>query len=176
MLIGLGLQKAKIRVRMAKIVLRGINFSCSLIVVSMVAAALVVFNTTKHLAPRNRLPPWSPNTVAWPTIVVLVIASISLLLSILVLLAYFRGGHRRAEKTAVYYTVFSVGLFAFSIVMWAIGAGILNGSKENNGGNDIWGWSCKDNPRRDFFKKDVDYDLVCRLLVSFVSRDASEGY
>lgn len=153
---------------MAKMVLRGVSFTCSLIVVSMVAAALAIFNATKHLAPRNTLPPWARSTVAWPTIVVMVIACISLLLAILVLLAYFRGGHKRAEKAAVYYTVFAVALFAFSIVMWAVGAAVLNGSKENSNGEDIWGWSCKDNKRKQLFKDDIDYDLVCRLLVSIL--------
>jgi hypothetical protein len=48
--------------------------------------------------------------------------------------------------------------------MWAVGAGVLNSSKSNNGGRDIWSWSCKDNKRKQLFQKDVDYALVCRLM------------
>jgi hypothetical protein len=31
---------------------------------------------------------------------------------------YWRGGHKRAEKVAVYYTLFAVAFFIFSTVMW----------------------------------------------------------
>lgn len=87
-------------------------------------------------------------------------------MSIVVIIAYSRGGHRRAEKVAAYYTVFAVGFFIFSIIMWAIGAGILNQSKSQGKGKDMWGWSCVDNKRRHLFENDVSYALVCRLQVS----------
>lgn len=155
--------KIKTRVRMAKMVLRGVNFSCSLIVLSMLATVFSIFNATKTLPARNDLPAWAIGQSIWPQIVLLVIAAISLAFSVLIFWAYYRGGHRRAEKTAVYYTVFSVGFFVFSIIMWAIGAGILHGSKQNGQGKDLWGWSCKDNKRRQLFQDDVSYSLVCRL-------------
>ncbi|KAI9674490.1 MAG: hypothetical protein M1817_001828 [Caeruleum heppii] len=155
--------KVKIRVRMAKVVLRGVGFSCSLIVLAMVGATLAIFNATRHLAPRNNLPPWAASTSVWPQITLLVIASISLIMSIVILWMYFRGGHKRAEKAAVYYTVFAVVFFAFTIIMWAVGAGILNGTKQNGNGQDMWGWSCKDNKRKKLFENDVNFDLVCRL-------------
>ncbi|KAF1984558.1 hypothetical protein K402DRAFT_395576 [Aulographum hederae CBS 113979] len=155
--------KSKTRVRMAKMVLRGVNFSCSLIVLSMLAATFTIFNATKSLAPRNQLPAWSPNTPMWPQITLIVIASISLLFSIIIFYAYFRGGHRRAEKVAVYYTTFAVAFFVFSIIMWGVGAAILQTSRNNNNSQDIWGWSCKDNKRKQLFQDEVSYDLVCRL-------------
>lgn len=151
---------------MAKLVLRGVNFSCSLIVLSMLASTFAIFNATKHLPPRNTLPAWATNTPLWPQITLLAIASISLLFSIVIIYAHLRSGHRRAEKVAVYYTVFAVAFFAFSIIMWAVGAGILNGSKANNNGKDIWGWSCKDGKRKQLFQESVQYALVCRLQVS----------
>ncbi|KIW12336.1 hypothetical protein PV08_09613 [Exophiala spinifera] len=155
--------KVKTRVRMAKMVLRGVNFSCSLIVLAMLSTVLTIFHATKSIPPRNNLTAWAPKQQIWPQIVVLSIACVSLLFSIIVILAYCRGGHRRAEKVAVYYTMFAVGWFLFSIVMWVVGAGILHGSKANGGGTDLWGWSCKDNKRRDLFQDDVHYALVCRL-------------
>jgi len=155
--------RIKTRVRMAKVFLRGVNFSCSLIVVSMLAAVFMIFNATKHLPPRNNLPAWSPNTPIWPQIILLVIASMSLLMCIVIFWAYFRGGHRRAEKVAVYYTTFAIAFFVFSIIMWGVGAAVLNQSKVNGNGQDIWGWSCKDNKRRTTFEDDVPYALVCRL-------------
>lgn len=89
-------------------------------------------------------------------------------MSVGILYAYWRGGHRRAEKAAIYYTVFAIGFFIFSIVMWAMGAAILNESKKNGDSKDMWGWACKDGKRKDLFEEDVDYALVCRLQVSLV--------
>lgn len=151
---------------MAKIFLRGINFACSLIVLSMLATAFSIFNATRHLPPRNNLPAWAANTKIWPQVLLLTIACISLAMSIIVLIAYSRGGHHRAEKVAAYYTVFAVGFFVFSIIMWAVGAAVLNQSKSQGKGKDMWGWSCVDNKRRHLFEDDVSYALVCRLQVS----------
>lgn len=162
-------QKVKVRVRIAKMFLRGINFACSLIVLSMLATVFAIFNATKTLAPRNNLPAWAKNQQTWPQIMLLVIACISLFMSIAVMVAYSRGGHRRAEKVAAYYTVFAVGFFIFSIVMWAVGAAVFNQSKSHGNGKDMWGWSCVDNKRRHLFEDDVSYALVCRLQVCFFS-------
>ena len=150
---------------MAKVLLRGINFSCSLIVLSMLATTFAIFNATRHLPPRSGLPPWAAKTSTWPQIVLLCIACISLAMSVGIIYAYWRHGHRRAEKAAVYYTVFSVVFFAFSIIMWGVGAGILNSSKAHGNGQDLWGWSCKDNKRKQLFQDQVSYALVCRLQV-----------
>ncbi|KAF2757034.1 hypothetical protein EJ05DRAFT_52510 [Pseudovirgaria hyperparasitica] len=155
--------KVKTRVRMAKMVLRGVNFACSLIVLAMLATVFSIFNATRNLPARSSLPPWAAKTQTWPQILLLVIACVSLFMSVVILTAYFRGGHKRAEKVAVYYTTFAVIFFIFSIVMWAVGAGVLNQSKANGNGQDLWGWSCKDNKRRKLFEDDVSYALVCRL-------------
>lgn len=65
----------------------------------------------------------------------------------------------------MYYTVFAVGFFMFSIVMWALAAGILQGARSGGNNKDLWGWSCVDNKRRQLFSEKVDYALVCRLQV-----------
>lgn len=84
-------------------------------------------------------------------------------MSLVVFYGYYRGGHKRAEKVAVYYSLYAVGFFTLSIIMWGVGAGILQNSKANGKGQDMWGWSCKDNARKTIFASDVSYDLVCRL-------------
>ncbi|KAL9076716.1 MAG: hypothetical protein Q9161_000701 [Pseudevernia consocians] len=155
--------KVKTRVRMAKMCLRVTNFSCSLIVLSMLSTTFTIFNTTKSLPLRSNLPAWAPNQKTWPQITLLCIACVSLAFSLGIFYAYWRGGHKRAQKAAIYYTVFSIAFFTFSIVMWAIGAAILNQSRKNGGGKDMWGWSCKDGKRKDLFQQDVDYALICRL-------------
>lgn len=152
---------------MAKIALRGVNFSCSLIVLAMLSSTLTIFNATKSLAPQNNLPPWAVGTSTWPQLLVLSAACVSLTICILVFIGYCRGGHRRAEKVGVYYTLFAVGWFIVSMIMWAIAAGILQSAKNNNNNKDMWGWSCVKNTRSQLFADKVDYELVCRLQVSW---------
>jgi len=109
------------------------------------------------------MPPWSASTNAWPQKVVLACACVSLLICITVFVSYCRGGHQRAEKVGVYYTLFAVGWFIFSMVMWAVAAGLLQHSKNNSGNQDMWGWACVQNKRSEFFSDKVDYALICRL-------------
>lgn len=129
----------------------------------MLATTFTIFNATKTLSPRGGLPPWAVGTNPWPQILLLVIACVSLVFAIAIFWGYCRGGHKRAEKVQTYYTVFAVGFFVFSIVMWGVGAGVLNTTRTNSGGQDIWGWSCKENKRAELFADEVDYALVCRL-------------
>jgi len=160
-------QRIKTRVRMAKFFLRGVNFSCSLIVLSMLSATFTIFNATKSLPPRlvnsNKFPPWAIGQKTWPQITVLVIACVSLVMCVGIFWSYTRGGHRRAEKVAIYYTTFAVATFVFSTVMWILGAVVLQSSKANGNAQDMWGWSCKQNTRSDLFQKEVNYALICRL-------------
>ena len=162
------IQKIKTRVRMAKMCLRGTNFSCSLIVLAMLSTTFTIFNATKSIPPRSNLPAWAPAQKIWPQVTLLSIACVSLAFCLAVFYGYWRGGHKRAEKAAIYYTFFSIAFFMFSVVMWAIGAAILNSSKKNGGGKDMWGWSCKDGKRKDVFQQDVNYALICRLQVSAI--------
>lgn len=155
------------RVRIAKFFLRGVNFGCSLIVLSMLSTTFQILNATRALPPRNGLPPWAQGQQTWPQITLLVIACISLAMCVIIFYSYWRGGHRKAEKTAIYYTVFALGFFLFSTVMWIIGAVVLHSSKQNGNGQDMWGWSCKNNQRATLFNDSVQYALVCRLQVSF---------
>lgn len=155
--------RIKLRVRLAKIFLRFVNFSCSLIVLTILATTLTIFHATKHLPPRNNLPPWAKGTKPWPQYLLLSLACISLFSCLVVFWAYWKGGHRRAEKVAVYYTVFSVCFFTFSLIMWIVAAAIYQNSKANGNGQDLWGWSCKQNLREQLFHNDIDYALLCRL-------------
>jgi len=155
--------KIKTRVRIAKFLLRGVNFSCSLIILSMLSMTMSIFDATKSLPARNNLPAWAVGTKVWPQYTVLAISCVSLALCLVVFWNYWRGGHQRAEKVAVYYTLFAVGYFIFSTIMWGIAAGILQGAKNNSNNKDVWGWSCVDNKRRQLFSEKVDYALVCRM-------------
>ncbi|KAK4251852.1 hypothetical protein C7999DRAFT_27532 [Corynascus novoguineensis] len=155
--------KIKTRVRMAKFALRGVNFSCSLIILAMISSSFAIFNATRVLPAMSGLPPWAENTATWPQMVVLACSCVSLLICIGVFIGYCRGGHRRAEKVGVYYTLFAVGWFIFSMAMWAVAAGVLQVSRNNSNNKDMWGWACVENRRSTLFQDKVDYALVCRL-------------
>jgi hypothetical protein len=155
--------KIKTRVRMAKFALRGVNFSCSLIIMSMISSSFAIFNATKALPAMNGLPAWAGNTNTWPQKVVLACACVSLLICVSVFVGYCRGGHQRAEKVGVYYTMFAVGWFIFSMIMWAVAAGVLQFTRSNSSNQDMWGWACVQNHRSELFSEKVDYALVCRL-------------
>lgn len=164
-------QRIKLRVRIAKIFLRFVNFGCSLIVLSLLAVTLTVFNATKSLPLRSSLPAWAEGTNPWAQYLLLAMACVSLFACVIVFWAYWKGGHRRAEKTAVYYTAFSIGFFFFSLVMWIVGAAIYHHSKASGNSKDMWGWSCKQNTREQIYHDVIDYALLCRLQVSDQSRN-----
>lgn len=124
---------------------------------------------TRHLPARNNLPPWADTSTTWPQITLCTIAAVSLFLSTAVLVSYWRGGHRRAEKVSIYVTMFSLASFIFAIIMWGIAAGILNGTRAAGNGKDIWGWACKDNQRKALFQEDINYTLVCLQMVRGLS-------
>lgn len=156
-------KKIKLRVRIAKIFLRFVNFGCSLIVLSILATTLTVFNATKTLPARNNLPAWAGGTNPWAQYLLLAVACVSLFACLMVFYGYFRGGHKRAEKFALYGTMFSIGFFFFSMIMWIVSAAIYQSSKANGGGQDMWGWSCNQNLREKLFHDEIDYALLCRL-------------
>ncbi|QIX00498.1 hypothetical protein AMS68_006015 [Peltaster fructicola] len=155
--------KVKTRVRIAKFFLRGVNFSCALIILSMLGTTFSIFNATKALPARNNLPPWAANQQLWPQILLLCLACVSMFTCLIVFYGYYKGGHNRAQKAGVYYATFAVCFFIFSIVMWLVGLILLHQSRANGNNKDLWGWSCVDNTRKQLFQNDVKYDLICRL-------------
>ncbi|OOQ90878.1 hypothetical protein PEBR_02977 [Penicillium brasilianum] len=155
--------RIKLRVRIAKIFLRGVNFSCSLIVLALLATTLTIFRATKDLPSRNNLPAWAEGSNPWAQYLLLGLACFSLFACLIVFWGYWKGGHRRAEKVTVYYTTFSICFFFFSFIMWIVGAAIYQHSKSSGNNKDIWGWSCAQNTREEIYSNTVDYALLCRL-------------
>jgi len=156
--------RIKFRVRIAKAFLRCISFGCSLVVVSLVANTFVIFFSTINLPPKDNLPAWAPQSILWPTYATIAIAGVSLLMATFVLISYWRGGHRKAERAGVWFTAISIFGFFFMIILWVVVAAVITNARTNSGGNDIWSWACKDNNRKNLFASTVDYDLVCRQL------------
>ncbi|KAM0434543.1 hypothetical protein ACHAPT_003639 [Fusarium lateritium] len=155
--------KIKARVRMAKFALRGVNFSCSLIILCMLSATFSIFNATRALPDQSRMPSWAKNTNAWPQKLVLGMACVSLAACLIVFASYCRGGHRRAEKVGTYYTLFAIGWFILALILWVVTAILFQNAKNNSNNKDMWGWSCVQNTRAEVFGDKVDYALICRL-------------
>ncbi|PHH62031.1 hypothetical protein CDD81_7655 [Ophiocordyceps australis] len=157
--------RMKTRVRMAKFALRGVSFSCSLIILSMLSASFAIFNSTRSLPNQSNMPSWAPNTnqKSWPQKLSLAMSCLSLFVCVLVLLAYCKGGHKRAEKVNTYYTMFAIGWFIVSMILWVVTAALLQHARDHSNNKDMWGWACVDNNRADVFSQKVDYQLVCRL-------------
>ncbi|PNY28657.1 Uncharacterized protein TCAP_01421 [Tolypocladium capitatum] len=157
--------KIKTRVRLAKFALRGVSFSCSLIILSMLSSSFAIFNATRSLPSQSSMSSWAPGTASrsWPQKLTLSMACLSLFVCILVFLAYCRGGHKRAEKVNTYYTMFAIGWFIASMILWVVTAAIFQHARDTSSNQDMWGWACVDNTRSDVFSQKVDYQLVCRL-------------
>ena len=152
--------KAATMARIAKLSLRGVSFTCSLIILSMLAATLSIFNTTTSLPSVNNVPPWAQGTKPWAQVTLLIFACISLLMCIIAFIGHFRGGYR-IKALAAYSTLLAALFFIFSTIMWAVGAALLVRSKAKGNGHDIWGWSCSNESQRSVFSSDIAYDLIC---------------
>lgn len=156
----------KLKIRLAKVVLRSINCCCSIVVLALVISTFAIFYATRHLASRDiagaEFRPWAVDTPQWPQIVTLVVACISMILSFSIMYSYWRGGHHMAERQALRVTVIAGALFLGTVIMWAAIIGIMQTARSNSDGKDIWGWACNDNKRRALFSDSVDYVLVCR--------------
>ncbi|GAQ46787.1 hypothetical protein AtubIFM55763_011554 [Aspergillus tubingensis] len=155
--------RIKLRVRVAKVFLRFINLGCSMIVLTILGTTLTVFNATKSLPERNTSPPWEFGTNPWPQYLLLAVSCLSLIACLGVFWGYWRGGRRRAQKYAAYYSLLSVFLFIFQLVMWIVAAAIFEHSKATGDDKDLWGWACVHNEREQLFKDQIDYALLCRL-------------
>ncbi|KAL2834504.1 hypothetical protein BDW59DRAFT_48374 [Aspergillus cavernicola] len=154
----------KVRVRVAKIFLRFVSFGCSIIILAILATTLTIFHATKSLPSRSGTTPWAVGTNPWPQYLLLATACLSLLSCLAVFWTWKNRGYKRAEKVAVYYSIFSVGFFGFTLILWVVVGAVYQHSKSNGNGQDMWGWSCKTgNQRATVYANDVDYPLLCRL-------------
>ncbi|KAL4794157.1 hypothetical protein BDV19DRAFT_365299 [Aspergillus venezuelensis] len=154
----------KTRVRVAKIFLRFVSFGCSLIILAILAVTLTVFHATKNLPSRSGTTAWAVGTNPWPQYLLLATAALSLVSCLAVFWTWKKRGYKRAEKVAVYYSIFSVGFFGFTLILWVVVGAIYQHSKSNGGNQDMWGWSCvTGNQRSTVFADAVDYPLLCRL-------------
>ncbi|KAI6365118.1 hypothetical protein MCOR25_005511 [Pyricularia grisea] len=155
--------KVKTKVRIAKFGLRGVGFSCSLIIIAMISTTFTVFNATKTLPRQNGLSAWSATTNPWPQILILSVSCVSVLVCVWTFWSYCRGGHQKAEKTGIYHNILALGGFGLGMALWVTSAVSFQHQRNSSNNQDLWGWSCVQNGRSELFKESVDYALLCRL-------------
>lgn len=129
----------------------------------MLGTTLHIFNATVNLPERNSTTAWAPGTTPWTQWLLLGISCVSLLACLVVFWGYWKGGHKRAEKVAIYYSTISVIYFTFSLVIWIVGAAVYYHAKATGNQKDMWGWTCAKNTREQNYSNVVDYALLCRL-------------
>lgn len=112
---------------------------------------------------------WAHDTIAWYTYMYAAVSAVSLLLNLVVLGAYLRGGFRGGNKAAVYESGWTWFIFGVNVVVWAVSAGIYRYGKEPVDGKfrNLWGWTCSTSAQefQDVLTS-VDFEKYCGVQVS----------
>jgi len=150
----------KVRVRRIRVLIRALDFACSVVVVALMGHNLVTFyNTANTVSQGQKL--WPDNPKLWPTYLMLAVASISTFLATIVLLAYFWGTRaaNRWNQARFGLTIFTI---VFMIIMWAIAAG---GVQSNSGDETtIWGVACDaTSDTESLFGHSVNFRQTCLM-------------
>ncbi|EWC44996.1 hypothetical protein DRE_06276 [Drechslerella stenobrocha 248] len=148
---------------------RVINLLSSTVITAIMAYTLEQYLVTKNEVV-NGVGPFGANPKLWPTYVMLSVGVVTLLFNLSVLLAYCCGS-KAADKVAaksIYIKLLSpIG----HLIVWGTTAASFNLAST---GNDIWGFSCSEDPSvvaiQEDFKK-VAYEQLC--TVNTVSSYAS---
>jgi len=112
--------------------------------------AIITYCNTKNMMLSNGQHPWSPDTVLWPTYLVLATAALTLLMNTITMCLYFKGS-AAADRSDSISGCIEIALAGANAVVWAVNAGLF---KMANTGNDLWGWSCS--PAADALKDEVN--------------------
>ncbi|MCJ1395191.1 hypothetical protein MMC18_008074 [Xylographa bjoerkii] len=130
--------KIKHRVRILRFVSRLISTVLSAYMVASMAYALSMYFTTRNYTLNGGGHPWAPNTVLWPTYMVLAIAAVTMMMN-LITLCFYCCGVDAANKSSKIMGYLGYIVMAVHAVVWAITTGLF---KMANIGNDLWGFSC----------------------------------
>lgn len=134
----------------------------SLAMFGIMVFVLVKYETTKNTI-RDGRGPWPIHTKLWPSIMLLVGAGFTLVLSIFVLCAYcccFKMTQRSWKVT--------VAKNALHIVSWAVISFLYRYEKSLHGNNnDLWGWACAKEATalQPAFNAVLDFDSLCGVQV-----------
>jgi len=162
----------KQRIRYLKFILR--VFALALAIYSLITMSytlkrfidtrdhkVIIRNSAGHVLIRG---PWFKETKIWPTVLLATTSVLSLLLNLVVLIAYFRSV-RTANTTSAYFTYISFSITATHVGMWIPTAAAYRIGKT---GKDLWGWSCSEKAQQiQFaFKGVIDFKKACNVQTS----------
>ncbi|MCJ1243596.1 hypothetical protein MMC30_000793 [Trapelia coarctata] len=108
---------------------------------AMIYALQQYFTTRDQTVPGRGGHPWAPNTILWPTYMLLAISGISLVMNAITLFFYCYGVEA-ANRVSNSMTYLGYAVIAVHVVVWAIAMGLF---KMANDGSDLWGFSCSEN-------------------------------
>ena len=134
------------------------------------AYALSKYYTTKNHNVNGTMSVWGKSTTLWPTFLLLAVALITLLLNLITICAYFRGGVEKANSTSNAASYIGYVLLAVHVIVWAVSMGLF---KMANSGKDLWGYSCgsQADAIQEEVKSFIDFGKLCTTQVrSYVLR------
>ncbi|KAI9768396.1 MAG: hypothetical protein M1835_006878 [Candelina submexicana] len=161
-------QKLKRTIRLVRLISRISALCLSIAITALMIHTLLTFLHTRNtyrVTPAGNRTAWHKSTKLWPTIMCLVVASISLLLNATIVLAYYHSV-KTANKANTISTIFTAGVVGFHIVYWGLAAAFYKYGKDTHGvSNDLWGWSCSEAARKiqKEFRAEVDFDRICAV-------------
>ncbi|MCJ1406169.1 hypothetical protein MMC19_000234 [Ptychographa xylographoides] len=151
----------KRRIRNLTFLSRVISVILSGFMVGSMAYALYMYQTTKDMTLSGGQHPWSPQTVLWPTFMVLSTAGVTFIMNIIILSAYMCGA-MAADKTSTIMGYIGYGITAIHVVVWVINAGLF---KMAFTGRDLWGFSCSTeaDALQAQVKSVLNYTTLCQI-------------
>jgi hypothetical protein len=117
--------------------------------------------------------PWFKESKTWQTILLMSTSAVTLLLNLVVVVAYFKSVGT-ANTTAAYFTYVSYIIAATHVGMWIPTAAAYKAGKN---GEDLWGWSCsiKAEQSQVAFLGVVDFKHACNLQTAAWSSSVAEA-
>jgi hypothetical protein len=113
--------------------------------------------------------PWAHNTKLWPTIMYFTIALASVVLNMIMLVAYWMSV-KAANRASLVVTWFDILVIAGNLGVWAAAVAVYKGEKDKEGvSNDLWGWSCSDAAAniQGSFDGVLNFNNLCNFQVYF---------
>ncbi|MCJ1287699.1 hypothetical protein MMC26_007051 [Xylographa opegraphella] len=151
----------KRRVRVLRFVSRLTSTALSAYMVGSMAFALSMYFTTRDRTISGGGHPWAPDTVLWPSYMVLAIATVTMLMN-LITMCFYCCGVDAANKSSRIMGYLGYLVVAVHVVVWAVTAGLF---KMANVGNDLWGFSCGPNADaiQDQVQSFLNFNNLCMI-------------
>lgn len=122
---------------------------------------VIIRNSAGNVVERG---PWFKESKLWPTVLLAMTSIISLCLSFVIVVAYFRSVGT-ANSSAAYFTYVSYIITATHVGMWIPTAAAYRAGKD---GKDLWGWSCSEEAKQIQFAFHgvVNFERSCNVQSS----------